>query len=133
MSEATKTKTTAKFDDKRMEAAMGRLLQSGVVLASIVVLAGGLIYVSAHAHSMVNYRTFVSKPLQIQHPLDLMHRVLAGEAAAIIQLGVLLLVATPIARVAFAVIGFAIERDRLYVGISLFVLAVLIFSLLHAA
>lgn len=123
----------AKFDDKKMEVAMGRLLQFGVLLASVVVSAGGLMYVGAHAHSVVSYRTFASKPVQIQHPLELMHRVLAGNAAAIIQLGVLILVATPIARVTFAVIAFAVERDRLYVGISLLVLAVLAFSLLHAA
>jgi uncharacterized membrane protein len=58
---------------------------------------------------------------------------MTGDAAAIVQLGVLLLIATPIARVIFAAIGFAVERDRLYVAISLAVLAVLIFGLLHVS
>ena len=47
----------------------------------------------------------------------------------IIQLGLLLLIATPVARVAFSVVAFALERDRLYVVITLIVLAVLLFSL----
>ncbi len=47
-----------------------------------------------------------------------------------IQLGLLLLIATPIARVAFSVVGFAIERDRMYVVFTLIVLAILLYSLL---
>jgi uncharacterized membrane protein len=47
-------------------------------------------------------------------------------------LGVILLIATPIARVVFAVVGFALERDRLYVAVSLTVLAVLMASLLYS-
>lgn len=48
---------------------------------------------------------------------------------AIIQLGLLLLVATPIARVVFSAFAFFAEGDYLYVGITLLVLAVLMFSL----
>jgi uncharacterized membrane protein len=54
-----------------------------------------------------------------------------GDAGAIIQLGILLLIATPIARVAFALLAFAIERDRLYICISLTVLAVLAWGMLR--
>jgi uncharacterized membrane protein len=130
----TKTATeTAGFDDVRMETIMGWLLQIGVFLASTVVAVGGLLYVVAHAHSRVNYRTFVSYPVQIFHPLALIRSVLTLDPLALIQFGTLLLVGTPIARVIFAVIGFTAERDRLYLAISLFVLAVLAFSLLHGA
>jgi uncharacterized membrane protein len=58
---------------------------------------------------------------------------MTGDAVAIVQFGVLLLIATPIARVVFAAVGFAVERDHLYVAISLGVLAVLIFGLLHVS
>ena len=60
-----------------------------------------------------------------------MHLLTHGNPAAIIQLGILLLIATPIARVLFAIIGFAIERDRLYIVVSLTVLAVLMFGIFH--
>jgi uncharacterized membrane protein len=53
-----------------------------------------------------------------------------GRGRGLIQLGLLLLIATPIARVAFSIVGFAIERDRLYVVFTLIVLAILLFSLL---
>jgi len=57
---------------------------------------------------------------------------MTGDPAALIQLGVLLLVATPVARVVFAVVGFALERDRLYVVVSVAVLAILAASLLYS-
>jgi len=121
------------FNDSRMEAMMGRLLQIGVLFASAVVFIGGVLYVHAHSHIPVNYRTFTSEPANLRHPSHLFGLVATGDGAAIIQLGILLLIATPIARVIFAVIGFAIERDRLYVLISLIVLAVLMVGLLHSS
>jgi uncharacterized membrane protein len=125
------TNGTPSFNDERMETIMGRLLQTGVLLASAIVLAGGILYLHTNAGHPASYRTFVSEPADLSHPLQLPHLLALGNPAAIIQLGILLLIATPIARVVFAVIGFAIERDRLYVIVSLIVLGVLIFGLLH--
>ncbi len=48
----------------------------------------------------------------------------------IIQLGLLLLIATPVARVAFSIWGFAAEHDRLYMIFTGVVLMVLLYSLL---
>lgn len=124
---------TSGFDDTKMETIMGWLLQIGVFLASAVVAVGGLLYVVAHHYRHVSYGTFVSKPIELFHPLELIRSAFRLEPVPLIQLGTLLLVGTPIARVIFAVIAFAAERDRLYVAISLFVLAVLAFSLLHGA
>ncbi len=123
--------TEHRFDDRRMEAIMGRLLQSGVFLASLVVATGGVLYVRAHAHDAVDYRTFVSRPVDLHHLGGLVPGVFRGHATAIIETGVLLLIATPIARVVFAAVAFVAERDLLYVAVSLFVLAVLMFGLLH--
>jgi uncharacterized membrane protein len=119
--------------DHRIENMMGRLLQIGVLLASVVVLIGGFLYLRIHEGTLKNYHTFTSEPASLSHPVQLFRLLMTGESAAVIQLGVLLLIATPIARVVFAAIGFAVERDRLYVAISLVVLAVLIFGLIHVA
>lgn len=115
--------------DARMEMVMGRLLQSGVLLAATVVLAGGIMYLFAHAGEHTNYRAFVARPVGLRHPSELLRGMAAGDATAIIQFGILLLVATPICRVIFAVTAFLREGDRLYVGISLTVLAVLLFGM----
>jgi uncharacterized membrane protein len=125
------TTSTAHFDDRRMETMMGRLLQAGVLLASTVVLVGGVLYLKAHAGTEANYRTFTDEASSLRYPDRLFALLKQGDPAAIVQLGILLLIATPVARVVFAVTGFAIERDRLYIVVSLLVLAVLAFGLLH--
>jgi uncharacterized membrane protein len=125
--------TEHRFDDRSMETIMGRLLQVGVALPSLVVALGGLLYVRSHAHNTINYSAFVRRPVDLHHLGGLVPAVFHGNATAIIETGVLFLIATPIARVVFAAIAFAEERDRLYLAISLFVLAVLMFGLLHGA
>jgi len=118
-----------RFDDRRMEIIIGRLLQTGVLLASATVLAGGVRFLFEHRNQPANYRIFSSESANLLHPSRLIHLLSMGDASAIIQVGILLLIATPVARVAFAVIGFAIERDRLYTFVSLAVLVILIAAL----
>jgi uncharacterized membrane protein len=121
------------FDDRRMEVIMGRLLQVGVTVASLVILAGAVLYLASHRASAADYSVFVSEPEALRDPGKLRGQIARGDSAALIQLGVLLLIATPVARVIFAVIAFLMERDWLYVAISLIVLTVLVFSLIHAS
>lgn len=118
------------LDDERMERAMGVLLRFGVVLASTAVFAGLAFYLQDHASRMIDYREFRSHSFNLRG--ELLSSPARGNAAAIIDVGILLLIATPVARVVFAVLAFALERDRLYTAISLAVLAVLVYSLLYA-
>ena len=120
---------TTKFGDRQVEMIMGRLLQAGVMLASLVVLLGGVLYVRAHHNEIPNYQIFSSEPADLKSVRGAISGIATGDPGAIILLGILLLVATPVARVAFAVVAFAVERDRLYVVVSLTVLAVLLGSL----
>jgi len=118
------------LNDERMEQAMGVLLRFGVVLASTVVLAGVAFYLQDHWRQTADYRHFIAHPLSLDHRAALAAGMRHGDAAAIIQVGILLLIATPVARVVFAVIAFLMERDRLYTAISASVLAVLVYGLL---
>ena len=119
------------LDDLRMETVMGRLLQAGVLLAATVMLAGGVMYGVEHSGERTNYRVFQPHPFQPLHPGAMLGQVAHGDASAVLQLGILLLIATPICRVVFAVIAFAMERDRLYLAVSVLVLAVLLYGMLH--
>jgi uncharacterized membrane protein len=119
------------LDDARMETIMGRLLQAGVLLAAVFVLVGGAMYMAAHAGERSSYSVFKGTPIQVRHPAPLLLGLEHGAPSAIIEVGLLLLVATPICRVIFAVIAFAMERDTLYVAVSLTVLAVLLYGMLR--
>jgi uncharacterized membrane protein len=77
----------------------------------------------------VEYHSFHAQAASDRLVRQIIAGALALRARSIIQLGVLLLVATPIARVAFSILGFTLERDRLYVVITSIVLGILLYSL----
>ncbi len=123
---------TAKWNDTKLERVIGALLRTGVLLSAATVLAGGVVYLWAHGHDATAYRVFQRAPLPYRSVRGILAEVARLDGGAIIQLGLLLLIATPVARVAFAVAGFALEGDRAYVAISLTVLAILLYSLTYA-
>ena len=108
---------------------LSNLLRAGVILAAVVVLAGGILYLVQHRGPAPPYRAFHSEPSDIRYARNVLQDALSGHGLGLIQLGLLLLIATPVARVAFSVVEFAIERDWLYVLTTLAVLAILIYSL----
>jgi uncharacterized membrane protein len=93
-----------------------------------VVFAGAVWYLSRYGMQAPNYRTFQGEPQDLRHVAGVWKGVLALQPRSVIQFGLLLLIATPIARVAFSVVAFAVQRDRLYLGLTLVVLAVLLWS-----
>jgi len=122
--------TPQPWRDRRIEVILGNLLRTGVLLSATVVLAGACVYLSRHAHEKADYRVFLGEPSEFRTIPGVIQSVIHGRGRGLIQLGLLLLIATPIARVAFSVVGFAIERDRMYVAFTLIVLAILLYSLL---
>jgi hypothetical protein len=72
---------------------------------------------------------YLREPFYLRHVKGVLSAAFSGDGRGIMQLGLFLLIATPVARVVFSLLAFAIQRDHLYVGITLVVLAVLTFSL----
>ncbi|MGA7857833.1 MAG: DUF1634 domain-containing protein [Terracidiphilus sp.] len=120
------------MDDQRLETLIGNLLRTGVLLAAAVVFAGGAFYIAQHHSDRISFRTFTVEGGDLRTLAGIVKSAGHLQSEGWIQLGLLLLIATPVARVALAAAGFALERDRLYVVVSLIVLAVLVFSLMHA-
>jgi len=116
--------------DPRLQAVVGTLLRVGVLLAAAVVLVGGLVYLARHGAAVPSYQVFRSQPENLRSLAGIVRTAVALDDRGIVQLGLVLLVATPIARVAIAGVVFGIERDRSYVLVALLVLALLLWSLL---
>jgi uncharacterized membrane protein len=116
----------------RMEQFLGTLLRTGVILAAVLVLVGGGIYLVRHGSDQTELRLFHGEPAELRNVEGIVQSALAGRGRGIIQLGLLVLIATPVARVLFSVIGFARERDWIYVILTLIVLGVLVYSLFFA-
>ncbi len=115
--------------EEQVERTIGVMLRVGVLTSATVVLAGGLWHLARHGMTIPDYRTFRGEPQGLRSISGVWGGVLRLEPRSVIQLGLLLLIATPIARVAFSVAAFAVQRDRVYVGLSALVLAVLLWSL----
>ncbi len=118
------------WTDRRMDVVIGNLLRSGVVLSALIVLIGAIIYLVRHGHSLAEYRVFRGEPTDLRNVRGILRDALALRGRGIIQLGLLFLIATPVARVAFSIFGFAEERDRRYVVVASIVLLVLLYSLI---
>ncbi|MGN6640929.1 MAG: DUF1634 domain-containing protein [Mucilaginibacter sp.] len=119
-----------KFRDTDMQIAIGWILRIGVIVSMVVVSIGGVLFIYRHGHSVPNYHTFTKIPDFISEPRGILLGVLNFKGQAIIQLGIILLVATPVLRVIFAAIGFLIEKDYLYVLISVMVLLIITISMI---
>ena len=122
-----------KVDDVTLERIISVLLRAGVLLSGAVVLAGGLYYLARHGSQTADYHTFRGQPSIDRFVSEIVKGAIALRARSIIQTGILLLIATPIARVAFSLVGFALEGDRKYVVITAIVLCVLLYSLISGA
>jgi len=121
------------WTDRRMDMVIGNLLRSGVVLSALIVLFGAVIYLVRHGHSPTEYRVFRGEPSDLRSVRGILRDALALRGRGIIQLGLLFLIATPVARVAFSIFGFAEEHDRMYVVVASIVLLVLAYSLIGSA
>src|SRR5579871_1195766 len=120
----------AKWSDQKVEEIIGNLLRAGVMLAAAVVLIGGVLYLHSYGHRPAQYHIFNGEPESLRSLHAIVRGAFQGSARGIIQLGLVLLIATPVARVIFAAAAFAFERDKTYVVVSLIVLATLMYSLL---
>jgi uncharacterized membrane protein len=117
------------WTDERVNQIIGDLLRIGVAIAAVVVLAGGIAYLIGHSTDTPAERIFVSEPMALRSIPAIVRGALSWHSLELIQFGLLLLIATPIARVAFSVLAFALQRDRTYVIVTLIVLSLLMFSL----
>lgn len=124
---------SSNWTDERLEIIIGQLLRIGVGISAAVVLAGGILYLAKYGSQPINYGNFHGEPRELRTISGIVRGVGAGHARAIMQFGLLLLIATPVARVALAAFGFLRERDHRYVVITLIVLGVLLYSILKPA
>ncbi|HEY4304814.1 MAG TPA: DUF1634 domain-containing protein [Gemmatimonadaceae bacterium] len=119
-----------RISDHAVEQFVGRLLQVGVAIAAAVVIVGGLLLLMHQGGDVPSYATFRGEPESIRTLYGIVHGLMAVDARSIIQFGLLLLIATPILRVAFTWIAFLLQRDWVYVGITTIVLVLLLYGLI---
>ena len=118
-----------RWDDDAIERLLARLLQVGVVVSTLLVLAGGIVFLLHSAAARPGYRHFAGEPAELSSVAGIIRSALRGDGRGLIQLGLLVLVATPVLRVAGSLVAFVLLKDRTYVVLTSIVLVLLASSL----
>ena len=117
------------MSDYDVEQFIGRMLQLGVLLATIVTVIGGALLLVQHGSARPTYSVFRGEPDYLTSIGGIVRGVSAMRSEAIVQLGIVLLIATPVARVAFTLVAFVLQRDRVYIALTTIVLTLLLYGL----
>jgi uncharacterized membrane protein len=114
-----------------MDIAITRLLRTGVLL-SVGIIAAGMVIAFVHDSASFSTSPGTHFPNTIS---EVIAGVRIGNGPAIMMLGLLVLIATPVARVALSIVIFIIERDRIYAAITaaVFVILMIAFAVGRAA
>jgi uncharacterized membrane protein len=115
--------------DKQLESAIADTLRFGVLLAAIAVVVGGGMYLHHPSTTLPDYSHFHATPTPLRTVSGVLRGVWQLDAKSVIQLGILILIATPVARVIVCIIGFSRQRDGIYIAVSTTVLIILTYSL----
>jgi len=118
------------LSDHDVEQLIGRLLQIGVAAAAVVTIIGGALLLIQHGSARPSYSVFHGQPDYLTSLGGIARGVRELRSESIVQLGIVLLIATPVARVAFTLVAFILQRDRVYVVVTLIVLALLAYGLI---
>jgi uncharacterized membrane protein len=120
---------TGRWSDHAVEQLVGRLLQIGVLIATVVVLTGGAMLLAMHGHEVTNFKLFRGESSTLRSVTAAIEGARSLDARGIVQLGLVLLIATPVARVALTLVAFVLQKDRLYVALTAIVLVLLLAGL----
>ena len=115
--------------DQDLDVSVAAMLRFGVTLSAVVVLIGGLMYLRHPWSAIPMYSQFEAAGPSLRTLSGIFQSATQPNAKSVIQAGLVLLIATPVARVVFCIIGFARQRRLLYVLVSTLVLIILTYSL----
>ncbi len=119
----------SRISDHAIEQFIGRILQVGVLIAAAVTLAGGILLLVKEGGTVPAFAPFRGQPEYLTSVDGILGAVRERRSDALVQLGILLLIAVPIVRVACTLVAFLLQRDRIYVAITVLVLGLLMYGL----
>ena len=129
--ESTAPSLSLRAGDQDVLDRIGMVLRVGVLASALILLFGGVIYLMRHGtEDAPDRRRFL--PPEFARPAEVVDAALQWRGRALIQLGVMLLIATPVLRVGYSLCAFARSRDFVYVFFSLAVLVILLVGFFFA-
>jgi len=118
----------------RVEIVISTMLRAGVITSVAIIYIGMAVSFVRHpsyANDPQRLTQLTSQDAPFPHSLrDVFSGVMSFRGQAIMALGLLILIATPVLRVAISIVGFVVQKDRVFVAITCTVLALLMLSFL---
>ena len=128
--EKSKVMQHEKFGEKDFQTIIGNLLRYGVWISLSVAFIGGIVYLMHHGSDIENYSVFKENDRNIFEVISTVYQgVLQGNGEYLIYFGIILLFLTPVLRVIFSLFSFFLEKDYLYVVITLIVILIIMTSI----
>ena len=100
-----------RWSDQEVDRVLGWLLRAGVLLSATIVAIGAVLYVYRYWSDTPAYGHFHGEPYDLRHVRGIFAAVVERRGRGVIQLGLLVLIATPVVRVAAALLAFVLQRD----------------------
>ncbi len=122
--------SAAKTPVKDMRIWISRILRSGVIVSSILIFLGGMLFFVQHPHEILSFKTFSGQPERLRNMETIFREALQLRSRSVIQAGILVLLATPLIRVFFSFIEFITHKDGIFAVITAIVLMVLAYSMM---
>ncbi len=119
-----------KFGEKDFQTIIGNLLRYGVWISLSVAFIGGIVYLLHNGNQIEDYSVFKENDRNIFEVIAAVyHGAIQGNGESLIFTGIIFLFLTPVLRVILSLFSFLLEKDYLYVGITLIVIMIIITSI----
>ena len=125
------TTNYSKINDDKLELLLSNLLKTGVIISGIITFIGAILFLFQHGFEVPNYHNFNPHPFHFSDLNSFFEKVMTLESESIMELGVLILIATPVIRVFLSIIAYTLEKDYMYILFSLFVFLVMVYGFLY--
>ncbi|MBL0737547.1 DUF1634 domain-containing protein [Flavobacterium sp. GN10] len=119
-----------KFGEKDFQTIIGNLLRYGVWISLSVAFIGGIVYLIHNGNQIEDYSVFKENDRNIFEVIAAIYNgAIQGNGESLIFTGIIFLFMTPVLRVLLSLFSFLLEKDYLYVGITLIVIIIIIISI----
>lgn len=119
------------IDDQQIKTGISMILSTGVRVSALITAVGALLYLAGAATAAVDYSKYSPNSTPYTDFQNILNGLKMGDSAAIIQLGIVVLLLTPLMRVIYCCFEFSKRQDWQYSIMTALVLAVLTYSLMQ--
>ncbi len=124
------TNNCSNINDDKLELLLSNLLKIGVIISGIITFIGAILFLFQHGFEISNYHDFKPHPFHLSDLNSFFRSIISFRPESIMELGLLILIATPVLRVFLSFLAYSFQKDYMYIIFSLIVLMVMVIGFL---